>query len=145
MCARVCWGWVWVRGVRGVMCEGLGSNLLSTTRVNEFRTSLWPEYNNSRARESRQTWSQGHFKHLFPDHRLLVLLHEDSQAFSSQFFFSYLRATNILVSMVSWSYCLAGGHPAWISPSISPAFFCVLLIFTLQTRASICFPRMALL
>lgn len=32
--------------------------------------------------------------------------------FSSQNFFSYLKATNVLVSMMGPSYCLAGGHPA---------------------------------
>lgn len=53
--------------------------------------------------------------------------------------FSFESYKHFTVGTVGPSYCLTGGHPGRISPSISPVlFFHILLNFTLQTRGSIC-------
>lgn len=125
---------------RGVMCQGLGqaSCPQHTLMDSEHLSS-------SRAGESQQTWCQGHFMLSFPDQRLFFL-HEDSQAFSSQhFFFPFIWKLQMFYSEW-WVWSIVGlvvtQHELVLQLAL--LFFCVLLIFTLQTRASICFPRMAL-
>lgn len=94
-----------------VMCQGLGpascpQHTLMDSEHLPHQSTTTPEQESHDKRGVKDTFC-------FPYHRLFILLHEDSQAFFSQhFFFFYLKAPNVLVSVMGSSYYLAGGHPA---------------------------------